>query len=207
MSGRNPYKPSLGDKFWRMAWLPGRKGRELEEDFHYAVTVGKMWRAELLLSEKKVDITSGDHFAVRWAANGGHVDMLKLLFRHGGVDVNAKDGEALIRAATRGHHAAAALLLEHGADVARQDYKALRIAAAQNDTAMLAHLLAAAKDAQSVVRELLTAAEQQDPPAEKSCLHLYRAYLAPRASGPGPQGKNDQGPQGKNAAPPHPPQR
>jgi len=199
MSKKNPYKPTLGDKFWRMAWLPGREGRELEEDFHYAVTVGKMWRAELLLSEKKVNIASGDHFAVRWAANGGHVDMLNLLFRHGGVDVNAKDGDALIRAVTQRHHAAAALLIDHGADVSRQDYKALRTAAARSDAAMVAHLLAAAKDAQAVVQELLTAAEQQEHPAEKSCLRLYQAYLA----------RNDSGhrPQDKNSAPPRPPQR
>lgn len=200
MSGKNnknPYKPTLGDKFWRVAWLPGREKRELEEDFHYAVTVGKMWRAELLLSEKKVNIASGDNFAVRWAANGGHVDMLGLLFRHGGVDVNAKDGDALIRAVEKRHHAAAALLLDHGADVSKQDYKALRRAASRSDAAMVAHLLAAAKDAQAVVQELLSAAEQPEHPADKACLRLYQNYLA--------QNKNGIKPQDKNGAPPRPP--
>lgn len=195
MSGKNPYKPSLGDKFWRAVWLPGREKRELEEDFHYAVTVGKLWRAELLLSDKKVDIASGDNFAVRWAANGGHTDMLALLFRHGGVDVNAKDGDALIRACTRGHHAAAALLIDNGADVSRQDHKALRIAASRKDAAMLAHLLAAAKDAQDVVRELLAAAQAPDAKPDKSCLRLFESYLSGSA------------PQDNTAAPPRPPQR
>jgi len=189
----NPYKPSLGDKFWRTVWLPGRGKKEMEEDFHYAVTVGKLWRAEYLLTEKKVDIASGDNFAVRWAANGGHTEMLGLLFRHGGVDVNAKDGEALIRATERGHYAAAGLLLDHGADVSRQDYKALRLAADKRDAAMIAHLLAAAKEAQTVVRELLDAAEKEETPADKACLRLYKNYL-------------DTPPQNKNA-PPRPPQR
>jgi hypothetical protein len=198
-NGKNPYKPTLGDKFWRVAWLPGRERRELEEDFHYAVTVGKMWRAELLLSEKKVNIASGDNFAVRWAANGGHVDMLGLLFRHGGVDVNAKEGDALIRAVENRHHAAAALLLEHGAAVSKQDYKALRRAASRHDAAMVAHLLAAAKDARAVVQELLSAAEQQEHPTDKSCLRLYQNYLAQSSGGIKPQEKNNP--------PPRPPQR
>lgn len=189
----NPYTPSLGDKFWRVVWLPGRDKKELEEDFHYAATVGKLWRAEHLLSEKKVDIASGDNFAVRWAANGGHNEMLKLLFRHGGVDVNAKDGEALIRAAERGHHAAAVLLLDHGADVSRQDYKALRLAAGKNDAAMIAHLLAAARGAQRAVQELLAVAEKEETPACKACIRLYKNYL-------------DAPPQGKSASPPRPPQ-
>lgn len=207
----NPYKPTTGDKFWRAVWLPGRDKKELEHDLHYAATVGKLWRAELLLSEKGVDIASGDNFAVRWAANGGHADMLALLFRHGGVDVNAKDGDALIRAAKNGHHAAAALLLDHGADVSRQDYKALRIAAERSDAAMIAHLLSAAKDAQTVVREILTSAEEQERPADKACLRLYRNYLdsgdAPQINnGVPPQNNNSAPPQGKNS-PPRPPQR
>lgn len=173
---RNPYKPTLGDRFWRSVWLPGREKKELEEDFHYAALVGKLWRAEFLLSEKKVDIASRDNFALRWAANGGHTGMLQLLFRHGGVDVNAKDGEALIRAATGGHHAAAALLLEHGADPARQDYKALRTAHDKKDEPMIAMILASAKDAGGVVRELLAAVQAEETP-NKAMAHLYQNYL------------------------------
>lgn len=175
---KNRYTPSMGDKFWRMAWLPGRSTDELEHDLHYAATVGKLWRAEHLLIEKKVDIASGDNFAVRWAANGGHVPMLELLFRHGGVDVNAKEGDALIRAVENRHHAAAALLLDHGADAARQDFKALRIAAGRNDAAMIAHLLAATKNAQPLVRALVASAQKENSPIDAACLRLYQNYLA-----------------------------
>lgn len=155
-----PYKPSLGDKFW-FALAMGTTKRDLEQDFHYAAVVGKLWRAEYLLNEKKVDIASRDNFAVRWAANGGHADMLKLLFRHGGVDANAKDGEALIRAVSGGHHAAAEVLIENGADPARQDFKALREAYKRNDMAMLAQLLPAVPTATALVSDWV--AELKNP--------------------------------------------
>lgn len=174
---KNPYTPTLGDKFWRMAWLPARRDDELEHDLHYAATVGKLWRAEHLLTEKKVDIASGDNFAIRWAANGGHVPMLELLLRHGGVDVNAKEGDALIRAVENRHHAAAAFLLSHGADAAHQDFKALRIAAGRNDAAMMAHLLASTKNAQPLVRALVASAQKENSAIDAACLRLYQNYL------------------------------
>lgn len=199
---RNPYKPSLGDRFWRSVWLPGREKAELEQDFHYAATVGKLWRAELLLTEKGVDIASGNNFAVRWAARGGHTEMLKLLFRHGGVDVNAKDGEALINTVTFAHHACTGLLLDNGADVSRQDFKALRLAHDKKDEAMLAMLLARAKDADAVVAELIAALQAEETP-NKAMLHLYQNYmdgrLPPRNNIPPPEngGPRPQGPRPK----------
>lgn len=189
----NPYKPGLMDRFWKAVWLPGREGRQLEEDLHYAATTGNLWRAHLLLKDKKVDIASGDNFAVRWAAAGGHTDMLHLLFAHGGVDVNAKDGEALIRAAARGHHAAAALLVEKGADITRQDFKALREADRRKDTAMIAHLLAAPQDAADAVRALLAAAREEQP-ADPARLRLYQTYLAAHDPAPPKSGHNNPPP-------------
>ncbi|MBW7909664.1 MAG: ankyrin repeat domain-containing protein [Alphaproteobacteria bacterium] len=193
----NPYKPSLGDRFWRSVWLSGREKAELEQDFHYAATVGKLWRAELLLTEKGVDIASGNNFAVRWAARGGHTEMLKLLFRHGGVDVNAKDGEPLINAVTYAHHACAGLLLDNGADVSRQDFKALRLAHDKKNEAMLAMLLARAKNASAVVAELIATLQAEETP-NKAMLHLYQNYAdgtpplnnspPPKNGGPRPQG-------------------
>ncbi len=191
-----PYAPSLGDKFWHAIGLSGRSNKELEQDFHYAAMVGKLWRAEYLLNEKKVDIASRDSFAIRWAANGGHADMLKLLFRHGGADVNARDGEALIRAVSQGHHAAAAVLLENGADPARQDFKSLRDAHKRKDMAMLAQLLPAAPTAKPLVIEWVAALKDpaRPPAAEDTAqLRLFGRYLAddvpppaPSAGGPKP---------------------
>lgn len=190
----SPYTPSLGDKFWHAVWLSGRSEKELEQDFHYAAMVGKLWRAEYLLNEKKVNIASGDNFAVRWAANGGHADMLALLFRHAGVDANARDGEALIRAASLGHHAAAAVLLEHGADPARQDFKSLRAAYERKDMAMLAQLLPAAPSARPLVAEWVAALRDPARPPEAgdaAQLRLFSRYLSdgvppPDTGGAGP---------------------
>jgi ankyrin repeat protein len=192
--GGNPYRPSLGDRFWRHVWLPGRRGAELEEDFHYAAMVGNLWRAAFLLTEKRVDIASGDDFALRWAARGGHTEMLALLFRHGGVDVNAKDGEPLIHAVEQGRHAAAVLLLEHGADAARQDFRALRIAHDKQDASMVAHILSVSSGAQAVVRGFLQDAQSENKDggkvADAACLTLYRKYLEDSAPPNGENRKN-----------------
>lgn len=187
MTRPNPYQKSLSDKFWHALWLP-REKRELETAFHYAVTVNKLWRAEFLLNEEKVNIASGDNFAVRWAANGGHVDMLHLLFRHGGVDVNAKEGDALIRAVRQGHHAAAALLLEKGADIAQQECRALHLAHEKNDMSMLALLLSSGQDVRIPVRALYAAAQEEQNPqaADRARLHLYQRYLDDSGATPPP---------------------
>lgn len=187
-----PYTPSLGDKFWHAVWLSGYSGKELEQEFHYAAMVGKLWRAEYLLNEKKVDISSRDSFAVRWAANGGFDEMLKLLFRHGGVDVNAREGEALIRAVSKGHYAAAAILLENGADPAQQDFKSLRTAYKRKDMAMLAQLLAAAPSAGSLVAEWVAALKDpaRKPEADDAAqLRLLSRYL-PQDTPPPTSGRN-----------------
>lgn len=175
-----PYSPSLGDKFW-FALGMGTTKREFEEEFHYAAVVGKLWRAEYLLNDKKVDIASRDNFAVRWAANGGHAEMLQLLFRHGGVDANARDGEALIRAVRNEHHAAAAVLLENGADPTRRDFKALREAYRRNDVPMLAQLLPAAPTAAPLLSEWV--AQIKDPARKPQAddaakIALFNRYLS-----------------------------
>jgi len=174
------YKPTFADKFWKIVNAPFKERRDLEVDFHYAATTNMLWRAEYLLTEKNVDIASGDNFAVRWAANGGHDDMLRLLFRHGGVDVNAKEGDALIRAVTRGHTSTVGLLLDHGADIARQEYRALRLAHEKNNISLLAHLVTGGQDLRDIVATLHAEAQEKNDgsAAHQARLKLYGDYLA-----------------------------
>jgi len=188
------YKPTLADRFWKKVSAPFKEMKDLEVDFHYAATTNMLWRAEYLLTVKGVNIASGDNFAVRWAANGGHEEMLRLLFRHGGVDVNAKNGDALIRAVTREHAGAVALLLEHGADISMQDYKALHLAHEKNNISLLAQLLTSGQDARGVVATLHAEALEKDDGsiAHEARLRLYSDYLAP------------QNPARKPPAPPRP---
>lgn len=188
------YKPTFADKFWKVVSAPYKEMKDLEVDFHYAATTNMLWRAEYLLTEKGVDIASGNNFAVRWAANGGHDDMLRLLFRHGGVDVNAKEGDALIRAVTRGHSGTVGLLLEHGADIAQQEYKALRLAHDKNNISLLAQLVSSGQDLVTEVAKLhADAAEKNDgSAAHQARLKLYGDYLA------------QHGPKHKPPAPPQP---
>ncbi|HEX2752095.1 MAG TPA: ankyrin repeat domain-containing protein [Alphaproteobacteria bacterium] len=174
------YKPSFADKFWKIVNAPFKEMKDLEVDFHYAATTNMLWRAEYLLTEKGVDIASGNNFAVRWAANGGHDDMLRLLFRHGGIDVNAKEGDALIRAVTRGHTSTVGLLLEHGADIAQQEYKALHLAHEKNNISLLAQLVTSGQDLRETIAALhADAVEKNDEsPAHQARLKLYGDYLA-----------------------------
>jgi len=174
------YKPTFADKFWKIASAPFKEMKDLEADFHYAATTNMLWRAEYLLTEKGVNIASGNNFALRWAANGGHDEMLRLLFRHGGVDVNAKEGEALIRAVTRGHAGAVALLLEHGADVSAQDHKALHLAHDKNNIGLLAQLVTGGQDLRQAITALHADAVEKDDgsPAHEARLKLYGDYLA-----------------------------
>lgn len=173
------YKKTLSDRFWKSVILPFRERKDLEIDFHYATTTNMLWRAEYLLTEKGVDIASGDNFAVRWAANGGHDEMLRLLFRHGGVDVNAKEGDALIRAVTKNHPKAVSVLVEHGADVTAQAYKALHIAHEKNNIEILAELVTSGADLRAVVAALhADALENNDGSAAHDArLKLYGDYL------------------------------
>lgn len=185
------YKPTFADKFWKVVSAPFKEMKDLEVDFHYAATTNMLWRAEYLLTEKGVDIASGNNFAVRWAANGGHDDMLRLLFRHGGVDVNAKEGDALIRAVTRGHTSTAGILLDHGADISQQEYKALHLAHEKNNISLLAQLVSSGQDLVAEVAKLhADAVENNDgSAAHQARLKLYGDYLghsAPKRKPPAP---------------------
>lgn len=155
---KNPYEKSLSDSFWLNVW--GRhisdKNR-IAESLQSAALNNNLWRAEYLLTEKKADVNTGDGFCVRWAAESGHCEMIRLLARHG-ADINAKDGEALIRAAGNGHVAAAKTLLENGADVSKQNYQALRVADQRGDAAFIRTLLNSGHDFTKVATELMEAA-------------------------------------------------
>lgn len=173
------YKPTFSDRFWKTVSAPFKEMKDLEIDFHYAATTNMLWRAEYLLTEKGVNIASGNNFAVRWASNGGHDEMLRLLFRHGGVDVNAKEGDALIRAVTKNHPKSVAVLIEHGARIAEQDFKALHLAHEKNNIEILAELVTSGQDLRAVVATLREEALQNNDGsgAHEARLNLYGDYL------------------------------
>jgi len=176
------YKPSFSDRFWKTASAPFKDQKDLELDFQYAAMTNKLWRAEYLLNKKGVDIASGDHFALRWAANGGHDEMVRLLLRYGGTDVNAKHGDALIRAVTQNKPAVVDVLLEHGADIAQQEFKALHLAHEKNNIVVLSQLVSSGQDLRAPVAHLRADAEAQDDGSHAAAarLKLYGDYLAQR---------------------------
>ena len=152
------YDKTLSDRFWHTLWGKSQADKaKLDESLQYSALSNKLWRAEFLLTEKKADPNTGDGFCVRWAAEGGHSEMIRLLARHG-ADMNAKNGEALVRAARGGHVATAKTLLENGADASKQDFAALRLADAANDAAFIRTLLNSGQDFTAVANELMDTA-------------------------------------------------
>lgn len=179
MTDKNPYDRKLSDRFWYTLYGKSETGqRKLNESLHYAALTNKLWRAEFLLSEKGAQVNSGDGFCVRWAAESGHNEMIRLLARHG-ADMNAKDGEALLRACKRGFVDVAKTLMENGADPTRQNCASLRIADEAGDKALIRALLNAGHDMRETAEKLLEKAEAS---AQNDKAALYRQYLDAKAS-------------------------
>ncbi len=172
------YDRKLADRFWHALWGKSETDKKkLDESLQYAALTNKLWRAEFLLTEKTADPNTGDGFCVRWAAEGGHSEMIRLLARHG-ADMNAKNGEALIRAARHGHVATAKTLLENGADASKQNFAALRIADACNDAAFVRTLLNCGQDFTAVAQELMDTAGGL---GQFDKAGLYKQYLDAKA--------------------------
>ena len=144
------FKPTFRDRFWKFAAGPFKSKDEINEDLHYAAVTNMLWRAEYLIEEKGADIRSGDNFCIRWAANGGHADMISFLLEKG-ADVHAREDEALIRAVARGKLPAIEVLMKAGAKPNAQENKALRIAHKNKDIKIIETLLSSPENMTEIV--------------------------------------------------------
>lgn len=183
------FQKTLKDSFWQALVQTFKRNDELENEFHFAALTNKLWRAEFLLDEKKVDVNSGQGFAIRFAVEGKHTDMIHLLIEHK-ADVNAKEGEALIRAAALGYTDIALDLIGAGANPALRDGRALRLADAQNDTRMIGAMLKNGRGMEKVAEELLADARRNGG-ADK--VALYKNYLDAQAAKAAPARPKLQG--------------
>lgn len=175
MKFESKYKKTLSDTFWLFFGNGSKKRteREIDGSLHYAALTNKLWRADYLIRECGAPVTSGDNFCIRWAANGGHNEMIKLLVEKG-ADVNARDGEALVRAVEKGHDATAALLIDSGAKVALHKAKALYLADAAHNIPLLKKMLSTGEDLVLHVRNLMEKAHENQA---KDLLRLYEDYI------------------------------
>lgn len=147
------FKPTLRDRFWKFATGPFKSKGEFDEDLHYAAVTNMLWRAEYLIEEKGADVHSSDNFSIRWAANGGHADMIRFLLEKG-ADVHARDDEALIRAVARGKLPAIEVLMKAGAKPNAQENKALLIAHKNKDIRIIETLLSSPENMLEIVTKL-----------------------------------------------------
>ncbi|KAL3075615.1 hypothetical protein niasHT_034982 [Heterodera trifolii] len=121
-----------------------------------ACSRGNVDIVRLLLSHganvEQTDYT-GFRFALKDAANEGHLEVCRLLVEEWAADVNQQTiierSTALICAASRGHLAIVNFLIEHGADLQHVDvigYNALMLAVVNGKTEMARHLIAIGAD-------------------------------------------------------------
>ena len=75
--------------------------------------------------ENGANVHTIDDYALRWASQNGHYDIVKLLLDYG-ADIHTDNDEALRWAAYEGHYDVIKLLLENGADIHAQNDAALR---------------------------------------------------------------------------------
>jgi hypothetical protein len=123
------------------------------EDYIISESKRKEWEGWLLGQTPKLtqallkagaDVYACDNRALRWAAENGHTEIVKLLLKSE-ADVHAMDDYALRRAAENGHTKIVKLLLKAGANVhARADY-ALRWAVMYDHTEVVKILKEAMK--------------------------------------------------------------
>lgn len=188
MKFHSKYKKSLSDVFWHALGGAGkdRTAQDIDNSLHYAALTGKLWRADFLLREKKAKVASGDNFALRWAANGGHVDMLRLLLEHG-ADVNAKDGEALVRVVEKEMNDAAFFLLDHGANPSLHGGKAFYLADEKGNIPLLKKMLEGGKISEGHIRCVQERAKENGDAARTAFYGRFLRDMPPPADAKPPR--------------------
>ncbi len=152
------YDRTLADRFWHALW--GKSETDKRSWANPCNTLPSRTSCGARIScspKKKADPNTGDGFCVRWAAEGGHSEMIRLLARHG-ADMNAKNGEALVRAARHGHVATAKTLLENGADASRPGFRRAAPCRRRKRFSLHPHALNSGQDFTAVATELMDAA-------------------------------------------------
>ena len=123
-------------------------GLGMEARLVVACEVGDLAAVQRLL-ERGADAATCDNSPLRWAAEGGHTDVVRLLLALSAahrVSPGARDNEALRSAAEGGHAATVRLLLElpevSGVDPAARSNEALIMAALNGHAAIVRMLMA-----------------------------------------------------------------
>jgi ankyrin repeat protein len=91
------------------------------------------------LHEHGADLTALDNYAVRWAAQNGHLDVIKYLHENG-ADITAENNQAVSWAARKGYLDVVKYLHEQGADITAQKNYALHLAAANGHLDIVRYL-------------------------------------------------------------------
>ena len=151
---------------------------ELPEDAR-VVRVGNKYKSDKIiiisiqdinlknLIDLGADVHANNDWALKYAAENGRIDVVKLLLEHG-ADVNARD--ALKCAAENGRIDVVKLLLEHGANLHAKDEWALKVAIRYYHTEVVKLLLENGADVHKSDFFLLY-------PSEAGCIDLIKILI------------------------------
>jgi len=118
-----------------------------DPDFKIVQDKNNKWRANKIILGKRynlidvstfeylinqgVDVHTKNDYAVRWASENGHLDVIQFLISKD-ADIRAKNDDALKRASEKGHLKVIRLLISNGADIHVDNNYILRRAAINN---------------------------------------------------------------------------
>lgn len=126
---------------WRYLY---KSGARLTGDNNYAVR----WAAEKghlevvkYLHKSGANITADSNYAVRWAADNGHLKVVEYLHKNG-ANIVACDNYAVRMAASNGHLEVVKYLYENGADITAYDNYAVKKAEKKGHTDVAEYLRA-----------------------------------------------------------------
>jgi hypothetical protein len=107
---------------WKRVYL------DLSQTIDFIVHAGKgNTDTVLVLLEAGVDPTAKDNYAIQYASENGHLEVVKLLLEQPGVDPSADDNHAIRWASQKGHLEVVKLLLEQpGVDPSAEDNYAIQ---------------------------------------------------------------------------------
>jgi len=116
---------------------PGEKDKYAEDYERWlGWLIGQTQKLTIALLKAGADIHTCRDYALRWAVESSHTEMVKILLK-AGADIHTGNDEALCLAIGSGHTEMVKILLEAGADIHTGNDYALRLAEAYGYTEMV----------------------------------------------------------------------
>jgi hypothetical protein len=105
-----------------------------------AASNGRIDAVEILLEQNNIQIHYKEYGAVRFAAQNGYLDIVKILHKKG-ANIHAAKDYCLRKAASNGHLDIVKYLVEQGADISVNNYEAFQYACLHGEIKVMKYLV------------------------------------------------------------------